>query len=67
MPMITVRILEGHPPETKQKIAAGFTRVVGEATGLQPSDIWIIFEDVPHRDWFTGSEDSTGFATPEKP
>ena len=57
MPMITVRILEGHPQETKQKIATGFTKTVMEATGLQREDIWIIFEDVPHKNWFTGDKD----------
>jgi phenylpyruvate tautomerase PptA (4-oxalocrotonate tautomerase family) len=57
--MITVRILEGHSQETKQKIATGFTKTVMEATGLQREDIWIIFEDVAHKHWFTGDKDCT--------
>lgn len=39
MPMITVRILEGHSKQTKQKIATGFMKTVTEETGLQPSDM----------------------------
>lgn len=54
MPMITVRILAGHKQETKDKIAAGFTKVVKETIGLSSSDIWIVFEDVPAKDWYVG-------------
>jgi phenylpyruvate tautomerase PptA (4-oxalocrotonate tautomerase family) len=57
MPMITVRILEGHSQETKQKIATGFMKTVTEATGLQPEDMWIVFEDVRLKDWFVGDKD----------
>ncbi len=60
MPMITVRILEGHAKEVKQKIATGFTKTVVEATGLTPADIWIVFEDVPAREWYVGDEDCSG-------
>ena len=59
MPMITVRILEGHSKQTKQKIATGFMKTVTEATGLQPSDMWIVFEDVPAAEWYVGDKDCT--------
>ena len=59
MPMITVRILEGQSKKTKQKIATGFMKTVTEATGFQPSDMWIVFEDVPASQWYVGDKDST--------
>ncbi|NMD07034.1 MAG: tautomerase [Phyllobacteriaceae bacterium] len=54
MPMITVRIVEGQKAETKKKIAEGFTKVIKENTGLSSNDIWIIFQDVPAKEWFVG-------------
>jgi 4-oxalocrotonate tautomerase len=57
MPMITVRILEGHSKQTKQKIATGFMKTVTEATGLKPEDMWIVFEDVPASQWYVGDKD----------
>lgn len=67
MPIVTIRILEGHSQATKQKIASGITEVITGAAGLQPSDIWITFEDVSRKDWFTGSEDSSDFPMPKQP
>jgi 4-oxalocrotonate tautomerase len=52
--MITVRILAGHKQETKDKIAAGFTKVVKDTTGLASNDIWIVFEEVPAKNWYVG-------------
>lgn len=54
MPMITVRIVEGQKTETKKKIAEGFTKVIKETTGFSSNDIWIIFQDVPAKEWFVG-------------
>ena len=59
MPMITVRILEGQSKATKQRIATGFMRTVTEATGMQPADMWIIFEDIAADQWYVGDKDCT--------
>jgi 4-oxalocrotonate tautomerase len=59
MPMITIKILRGHSKETKQKIATGFMKTVTEATGLQPTDMWIVFEDVSAEEWYVGDRDCT--------
>jgi 4-oxalocrotonate tautomerase len=59
MPMITVRILAGQSKAAKQKIATGFKNTIVEATGFQPSDMWIVFEDVPADQWYVGDKDCT--------
>lgn len=59
MPMITVKILEGHSEESKRKMAAGIQRSILENTHMKltPSDVWIVFEDVPEKQWFWGDFD----------
>ena len=59
MPMITIKILRGHSKATKQKIATGIKNAVVDATGLQPTDMWIVFEDVAAEEWYVGDKDCT--------
>lgn len=56
MPMITVKILEGHSDESKRRMAAGIQKAVLDNTHMQlsSSDVWIVFEDVPEKQWFWG-------------
>jgi len=55
MPMITVKWVEGHNQDRRDRIAKGITDVVHESTGLPKSGIWVVFEDVKATDWYTES------------
>lgn len=60
MPMVTIRIVRqaiGADPEAKKaEVAARVAAALADVTGLPPSDVWIVFEEVEARDWFLGPD-----------
>lgn len=56
MPLITVRMVEGHSKERKAEMARRITAAISEV-GAVPADIvWVTFEDVPAGEWYIGAE-----------
>lgn len=55
MPLITVKWVEGHNQERRDKVATAITNVVSETTGIPKPDIWVVFEDVKSSDWYTNA------------
>jgi 4-oxalocrotonate tautomerase len=53
MPLITVKWVEGHNQERRDKVATKITDVVHETTGIPKAAIWVVFEDVKASDWYT--------------
>ena len=62
MPFIDIKILEGHSEETKTAMAQGIAQAVMDATVLQEEDIWITFQEIDPKKWFTGKQDSVAIA-----
>ena len=60
MPFVTIRIVRqaiaADPAGKKQAVADRVAAALAEATGLPPSEVWIVFEEVDARDWYLGSD-----------
>lgn len=58
MPFVNIRIVKeviaSDPAGKKAAIAAKVTEAIKEATGLNDSDVWVVFEEVQARDWYLG-------------
>ncbi|MCO6055575.1 4-oxalocrotonate tautomerase family protein [Pseudomonas sp. MOB-449] len=61
MPIVTIDLLAGRTAEQKERLAKALTRQFVEVLGSKPSDVTVLFRDLPQSDWFVG-EDAT---TPE--
>lgn len=59
MPMVSIKILDGHSPAAKRKMAKGIQKAILENTHLKltPDDVWIVFQDVKEDDWLYGKLD----------
>ena len=53
MPIITIALKEGRSPEQKAKVAREITRIVAETMEVDPSKIWIRFDDFSPKDFAT--------------
>ena len=51
MPIVRVEMLAGRSPAIKQALAAELTAVVARHLGNDPAHIYVMFNDVAHRDW----------------
>jgi 4-oxalocrotonate tautomerase len=54
MPFVNIRILKGHPPERKDKIARRVTETISEVAKLPKEAVWVVFEDVAADDGYVG-------------
>ena len=58
MPFVNIRIVReaiaDDPAAKKQAIAGAVQTAITEATGIGPSDIWIVFEELTAEDWYVG-------------
>ncbi|MCW7754833.1 4-oxalocrotonate tautomerase family protein [Desulfobotulus sp. H1] len=54
MPIITIALKEGRSQEQKKKVAEEITRIVSEHMEVDPSKIWIRFDDFSPSDFATG-------------
>jgi 4-oxalocrotonate tautomerase len=52
MPFVNIRILEGHPQETKDKIARRVVAAISEEAKLPREAIWVTFDDIAATDWY---------------
>jgi 4-oxalocrotonate tautomerase len=60
VPFVSIRIVKqaiaADPAAKKSAIAQQIAKVIAEQTGLPPSDVWIVFEEVEARDWYLGPD-----------
>jgi 4-oxalocrotonate tautomerase len=54
MPMVTVDWVAGRTPEQKRELASRITAAVADVGGLDPSAVWVVFNDVARDDWAIG-------------
>lgn len=54
MPVVTVDWVAGRTLEQKRDLAARITTAVAEASGLDPSAVWVVFNDKAREDWAVG-------------
>ena len=52
MPMVNIRIFEGHGKERKDEIARRITDAITDVTKLPREAVWIIFEEISPPDWY---------------
>jgi 4-oxalocrotonate tautomerase len=56
MPIITIALKEGRSQEQKAKVAQEITRIVAENMDVDPSKIWIRFDDFSPKDFATAGK-----------
>ena len=58
MPFVNIRIVKeviaADPAGKKEAIAKAVTEAIRQQTGVDPSSIWVVFEEVAARDWYVG-------------
>ena len=58
MPFVNIRIVKeviaDDPAGKKRAIAGAVQKAIAEATGIGPSDIRIVFEELTAEDWYVG-------------
>ena len=56
MPLVTVRMVEGHSKERKDEMARRITAAISEVGGVPAEIVWVTFEDVPAGEWYIGAQ-----------
>lgn len=51
MPIVRIEMLTGRSAETKQLIAHEITESMSRLCRVDPSHIYVIFDDIEHHDW----------------
>jgi len=58
MPFVNIRLVKeviADNPETKKSaIARDVVKAITQNTGLTNDDVWVVFEEVPAREWYVG-------------
>ena len=54
MPFVTIRIVEGHSQERKDRIARRVVDAISEETKLPKDAVWVTFEDISAGEWYVG-------------
>lgn len=61
MPFVNVRmvkeVIADNPEAKKAAIGKRITQAITEVTGLTDNDVWVVFEEVPARNWYVGQND----------
>ena len=61
MPFVNIRLVKeviaADPAGKKAAISKKVTEAIVAATGLTNEDVWIVFEEVPARNWYLGQTD----------
>ena len=52
MPFVNIRIVEGHPQATKDRIARRVVAAISEEANLPREAIWVTFDDIAAADWY---------------
>ena len=56
MPVVTVDWVAGRTIGQKRELATRITAAVAEVGGLEPTAVWVIFNDVAREDWAVGGQ-----------
>lgn len=59
MPIVRVTLVEGRTAEQKQAAARDITQAVATHCAVDPSHIYVFFEDVPGDQWIAGGKSVT--------
>jgi 4-oxalocrotonate tautomerase len=51
MPIVTVNLIEGRPPETLEALLADLTTTVVSTLGVAPESVRVILNEVPPSHW----------------
>ncbi len=58
MPFVNIRlvrdVIADYPVAKKTAMAEKIVAAITETTGLAPTDVWVVFEEVEARDWYVG-------------
>jgi 4-oxalocrotonate tautomerase len=61
MPFLTVRLakelIADNPEGKKAALGKKITQAIVETTGVREDEIWIVFDEVPARNWYVGPRD----------
>ena len=61
MPFLTVRLakelIADDPEGKKALLGKRITQAITETTGVREDEIWIVFDEVPARNWYVGPRD----------
>ncbi|KAB2860362.1 MAG: 4-oxalocrotonate tautomerase family protein [Bauldia sp.] len=60
MPFVNIRFVRENITENaeakKAAIADKVSKAIGEAMGISPGSVWVVFEDVGAADWYVGPD-----------
>lgn len=56
MPMVNIKIYEGHDKSKRDEIAARVTEAICTVTQLPREAVWIIIEEIDPPDWYVGGK-----------
>jgi 4-oxalocrotonate tautomerase len=56
MPIITIRLAEGRPVETKRALAQAFTKAAAAILDVRPEWVSVLIEEYGRENWATGGE-----------
>lgn len=58
MPFVNIRIVEeviaSDPEGIKSKVSDLVTNAISDTAGVPKENVWVVFEEVSHSDWFSG-------------
>lgn len=54
MPFVTVKLVAGRSPQVKREMAARIVTAIAETAKVDPTAVWLVFEDVDREDWHDG-------------
>ena len=58
MPFVNIRLVKeviaSDPESKKSAIAREVVKAITQNTGLTDDDVWVVFEEVPAREWYVG-------------
>lgn len=60
MPFVNIRIVKqvigSDPVEIKRKIGADVSQVIAKHAGIDVDKVWVVIDEVPEADWFSGGQ-----------
>lgn len=56
MPIVRVEMIEGRTEDQKQRLSEIITRAMVEVAGSKSEETYVVFEDVPSRNWAVGGK-----------